>query len=135
MDPSGLPQKRSNRSRALSSTSEATFRDPTGELMSVSKAGSSRQRSVDPGTGLSNRTGSGLLCAGAGAEVASTTASVVMGCGTAAVVGATASAGTTTDIGWFTDEAIDDLDFGRSSSSSSDSLIESGSSLVSTENK
>lgn len=134
MDPSGLPQKRSKRSRALSSTSEVTFRDPTGELMSVSKAGSSRQRSVDPGTGLSNRTGSGLLCAGAGAEVTSTTASVVMDCGTASVeVGATDSTGTTTDIGWFTDEAIDDLDFSKSSSSSSDSLIESGSNLVSAE--
>lgn len=54
-----LPQKRSKRSRALSTTSTVAgftmFRGATelgGELMS-GKLGSSKQRSVDPGTGRS----------------------------------------------------------------------------------
>lgn len=54
-----LPQKRSKRSRALSTTSTVAgftmFRGATelgGELMS-GKLGSSKQRNVDPGTGRS----------------------------------------------------------------------------------
>lgn len=63
--------------------------------------------------------------------MAVTTGSDAVGCEGAAVeVGAKDSTGTTTDIGWFVDEPTEDLDFSRSSSSSSDSFIESGSSLV-----
>lgn len=48
------PQKRSNRSRAFSNTSKAV-RLPDGELIAGSNVGSSMQRRVEPGTGLSNR--------------------------------------------------------------------------------
>ena len=55
------PQKRSNLSRAFSKTSEAIVRlaPPAvedGEFISGSNVGSSRQRSVEPGIGLSYRT-------------------------------------------------------------------------------
>uniref|UniRef100_A0A182V088 Uncharacterized protein n=1 Tax=Anopheles merus TaxID=30066 RepID=A0A182V088_ANOME len=105
----GLPQKRSKRSRALSSTSVATLRLASGELMSDSNDGSSRQRSVDPATGLSAAVG----CEEGGG-----------GCET--VIGSEIAI----DVG-LTDEATDDFERGKSSSSSSDSLIELGSSLVS----
>lgn len=62
------PQKRSKRSRAFSKTSDAIVRLPAdGELISGSKVGSSKQRNVDPGTGLSYRTSG--TATGAGASI------------------------------------------------------------------
>jgi len=51
------PQKRSKRLRAFSNTSDVdvVVRLPDGELTSGSNIGSSKQRNVDPGTGLSYR--------------------------------------------------------------------------------
>uniref|UniRef100_A0A8D8K3V5 (northern house mosquito) hypothetical protein n=1 Tax=Culex pipiens TaxID=7175 RepID=A0A8D8K3V5_CULPI len=105
-------------------------------MSAVSNVGSSRQRRVDPGTGLSKRgtSGAGVLCAGSavvGALVVVVSAAV--GAADAVVVeaGPTADvAGMATDTG-LADEVTEDFDFSKSSSSSSsDSLMESGSSLL-----
>lgn len=108
-------------------------------MSAVSNVGSSRQRKVDPGTGLSKRGASraGVLCAGSTVAkalvVVVSAAAAAEGAADAVVIEADPTAdvtGMATDTG-LADEVTEDFDFSKSSSSSSsDSLMESGSSLL-----
>lgn len=77
------PQKRSKRSRAFSKTSDAIVRlvvPADGELISGSNVGSSKQRNVEPGTGLSYRTSATGASTSIGTEALGTLMTVAVDC-------------------------------------------------------